>query len=156
MKFKDLKATNGWQDNGTGVLYQVAQHPIDQVCWYTRCPWPSPPMQGPEGQGAGCRAGRPVHPSKPLIPCSEAVETWAVKNYQSLSRTSNTRLCSCENRTLSTTPWRPTFQPSWLLDYRFLIKKHWYTYASYSVCFYFYCSVEAARGHLICLIYDRP
>ena len=28
---KGLKATNERQDNGTGVLYQVAQHPIDQV-----------------------------------------------------------------------------------------------------------------------------
>ena len=27
--FKGLKATNEWQDDGTGVLHQVAQHPID-------------------------------------------------------------------------------------------------------------------------------
>ena len=33
---KGLKATNEWQDDGTGVLHQVAQHPIDQVYFYTR------------------------------------------------------------------------------------------------------------------------
>ena len=27
--FKGLKATNGWQDDGTGVLLQVVQHPTD-------------------------------------------------------------------------------------------------------------------------------
>ena len=29
--FEGLKATNEWQDTGTGVLHQVAQHPIDQL-----------------------------------------------------------------------------------------------------------------------------
>ena len=28
---KGLKATNEWQDDGTGILHQVAQFPIDQV-----------------------------------------------------------------------------------------------------------------------------
>ena len=28
--FKGLKVTTEWQDNGTGVLHQVAQHPIDR------------------------------------------------------------------------------------------------------------------------------
>ena len=36
--FKGLKATNGQQDDGTGILHQVAQFPIDQVYFYTRCP----------------------------------------------------------------------------------------------------------------------
>ena len=31
---KGLNATNEWQDDGTGVLHQVAQFPIDQVCLY--------------------------------------------------------------------------------------------------------------------------
>ena len=26
--FKDLKTTNEWQDDGIGILHQVAQHPI--------------------------------------------------------------------------------------------------------------------------------
>ena len=46
-----LKATNEWQDDGTSVLHQVAQHPIDQVCLYTRHPYPSRPDL--EGQGTG-------------------------------------------------------------------------------------------------------
>ena len=31
MLFKGLKATNAQLDNGTGILHQVAQFPIDQV-----------------------------------------------------------------------------------------------------------------------------
>ena len=33
--FKGLKATNKQQDDGTGVLHQVAQHPIDQAYGYS-------------------------------------------------------------------------------------------------------------------------
>ena len=66
-----LMATNKRQDNGTGVLHQVAQQPIDQVYRYIRHPCPSLPMQDLKGQGTGCRTGRPVCPSKPHTPCSE-------------------------------------------------------------------------------------
>ena len=39
-----LKTTNERQDDGAGILHQVAQFPIDQVYFiYTRCPCPSPP-----------------------------------------------------------------------------------------------------------------
>ena len=64
------RATNGQQDNRTGILHQVAQHPIDQAYLYTRCPWLSPPMPDLEEQGTGCKAGRPVRPSKTTTPCS--------------------------------------------------------------------------------------
>ena len=37
-RFKDLKDTNGQQDNGTSILHKVAQHTIDQVHLYTRYP----------------------------------------------------------------------------------------------------------------------
>ena len=40
-----LKATNELQDDRTGVLHQVAQHPIDQVYLYARRPCPSLPTQ---------------------------------------------------------------------------------------------------------------
>ena len=41
-----LKATNELQDDGAGILHQVAQFPIGQVYFiYTRRPCPSPPMQ---------------------------------------------------------------------------------------------------------------
>ena len=43
-----LKATNEWQDSGTGILHQVTQHPIDQVYLYTRHPCPFPPTQNLE------------------------------------------------------------------------------------------------------------
>ena len=44
-----LKATNEQQDDGAGILHQVAQFPIDQVYFiYTRRPCPSPPTQDPE------------------------------------------------------------------------------------------------------------
>ena len=39
---KDLKATNEWQDDGAGILHEMAQFPIDQVYLYTRLPCPSP------------------------------------------------------------------------------------------------------------------
>ena len=45
---KGSKATNERQGDGTGVLLQVAQFPIDQVYLYTRRPCPSPPTQDPE------------------------------------------------------------------------------------------------------------
>ena len=37
-RFKGLIATNEWQDNGSGILHQVTQFPIDQVYLYTRHP----------------------------------------------------------------------------------------------------------------------
>ena len=46
--FKGSMATNEQQDDGTGGLHQVAQHPIDQVYLYTGCPCPSLPTQDPE------------------------------------------------------------------------------------------------------------
>ena len=52
---KGLKATNERQDDGAGILHQVAQFPIDQVYFvYTRVPCPSLPTQDPERQGNGC------------------------------------------------------------------------------------------------------
>ena len=42
---KGLKVTNERQDDGTGVLHQVAQLPTDQVYLYTRHRCPSPPTQ---------------------------------------------------------------------------------------------------------------
>ena len=49
-----VKATNERQDDGAGILHQVAQFPIDQVYFiYTRRPCPSPPTQDPERQGTG-------------------------------------------------------------------------------------------------------
>ena len=53
--FQSLKATNKWQDNGTDILHLVAQHPINQIYLYTRCPCPSTPTQDLEGQGTGCK-----------------------------------------------------------------------------------------------------
>ena len=47
-RFQGLKATNEQQDNGTGILHQVAQHPKDQVYLYKRRPSPSPLTQHPE------------------------------------------------------------------------------------------------------------
>ena len=41
--FKDLKATNEQQDDGTGILHQVTQCPIDQVYFIYKVP-----MQDPE------------------------------------------------------------------------------------------------------------
>ena len=35
-----LKATNEWQDDGAGILYQVAQFPIDQVYLIYKAPMP--------------------------------------------------------------------------------------------------------------------
>ena len=67
-----LKVTNEQQDDGAGILHQVAQFPVDQVYLYTRCPCPSPPMQDPERQGAGCKASRPICLSEPPTPCSES------------------------------------------------------------------------------------
>ena len=32
--FKGLKISHEWQDDGTGVVHQVAQFPIDQVGLY--------------------------------------------------------------------------------------------------------------------------
>ena len=73
---KGLKVTNEWQDDGTGILHQVAQFPIDQVGYSS--------IQGahtlsthakPRDKGTDCRAGRPICPSKtphPLL--REAVE----------------------------------------------------------------------------------
>ena len=61
--FKGLKATNKQQNDGIGILHQVAQFPIDQVYFvyiyiyiyiYTRHPCPSLPMQDPERQDTGC------------------------------------------------------------------------------------------------------
>ena len=50
-----LKATNEQQDDGAGILHQVAQFPIDQVYFiFTRHPCPSPPTQDPLRQGTGC------------------------------------------------------------------------------------------------------
>ena len=63
--FNGLKATSERQDDGAGILHQVAQFPIDQVYLYTRHPCPSPSTQDPEKQGNGCRAGGPISPSKP-------------------------------------------------------------------------------------------
>ena len=58
--FKGLNAINEQQDDGAGILHQVAHFPIDQVHFiYTRCPCPSPPMQDPERQGIARKAGRP-------------------------------------------------------------------------------------------------
>ena len=52
---KRSKATNERQDDGAGILHQVAQFPTDQVYFiYTRRPCPSPPTQDPERQGTGC------------------------------------------------------------------------------------------------------
>ena len=68
---KVLKATKERQDNWTGVLHRIAQHPVEQVYLYTRCPCPFLPKQELEGQDTGCRAGRPMHPSEPPTPCSE-------------------------------------------------------------------------------------
>ena len=86
--FKGLKATRKRQDNGTGVLHQIAQHPIHQISLYTRCPCPSPPMQDLERQSSGCRAGKPMHPSKPRQPLLKvAVETFGQwKFYRCLER----------------------------------------------------------------------
>ena len=42
-QIQGLKATNEWQDDGTGVLHQVAQHSTGQVYLYTRHPCPSLP-----------------------------------------------------------------------------------------------------------------
>ena len=64
-QFKGLKAPIEQQDDGAGMLHQVAQFPIDQVCLYTRFLCPSPPMQDPERQGTGCKAGRPIRPFEP-------------------------------------------------------------------------------------------
>ena len=69
--FKGLKATNRRQDNQTGVLHQVAQHPIYHVYLYKRCPCPSSSMQDLEEQGTACRGGRSTHPSKPPTPSSK-------------------------------------------------------------------------------------
>ena len=55
LNFPRLKATNERQDDGAGMLHQVAQFPIDQVYFiYTRPPCPSPATQGPGRQGTGC------------------------------------------------------------------------------------------------------
>ena len=58
MENHGLKANNERQDDGTVILHQVAQHPIDQVYLYTRHPCPFPPTQDLERQGFSCRAGR--------------------------------------------------------------------------------------------------
>ena len=109
-----LKRFKG-QDDGEGILHQVAQFPIELVYLHTRCPYPSLPTQDPERQGTGCRAGRLIHPSKsptrsrkwpvPAIiaglvhqkqqqPCSERPwNMWAVNNYQSLSHNATKSLC---------------------------------------------------------------
>ena len=42
---------NEQQDDGTGILHQVAQHPIDQVYLNTRRPCPSVHTQNLERQG---------------------------------------------------------------------------------------------------------
>ena len=93
-----LKATNEQQDNGTGVLHQVAQHPrpailIDKA-----------PKQDLEGQGTGCRVGRPVCPSKPPTPCSEMQLKCAGNEIftNSLSGASNAGPSRCEANALST------------------------------------------------------
>ena len=49
-------------------MLKIAQHPIDQVYLNIRCA--PPPTLDLEGQGTGCRTGRPVHPSKPFACCS--------------------------------------------------------------------------------------
>ena len=71
MIMKVLKATNEWQDDGTGILHQVAQHPINQVYGYTRRPSHSLLVHDLAEQGTGCRAGIPVHPSKLPTFCPE-------------------------------------------------------------------------------------
>ena len=38
LALKELKATNDRQDDGAGLLHQMAQFPIDQVYLYTRHP----------------------------------------------------------------------------------------------------------------------
>ena len=43
--FKGIKATNERQGNGTGILHQVAQYPIDLVHLSTRHPYPSLPAK---------------------------------------------------------------------------------------------------------------
>ena len=48
LHFKGLKATNEWQDDGTGTSHQVAQHPIDHVHLHARCPCPSPRVLKPK------------------------------------------------------------------------------------------------------------
>ena len=69
-RFQGLKATNEQQDNGTGILHQVAQHPIDQVYLYKRRPSPSPLTQDPERRY--WLQGRQVYvTSKPPTPCSD-------------------------------------------------------------------------------------
>ena len=79
---KVLQVTNEQQGNGTSILHQVAQHPIDQVYLYTRRPCPSLPTQDLEEQGTRCRAGRPMHPSKPPHPLLRgAVEKYGQWNF---------------------------------------------------------------------------
>ena len=51
----ELKAINERQDDGAGILHQVAQFPIDpQYSIYTRHPCPPPPTQDLERHGTGC------------------------------------------------------------------------------------------------------
>ena len=77
--FYRSKGTSEQEDNGTGVLHQVTQHPIGLVYLQgTHTPLhpprhtcPSLPTQDLEGQGTGFREGRLVHLSKPSTPCSE-------------------------------------------------------------------------------------
>ena len=63
-------------------------------------------MQDLEGQGTGCRAGRPVCPSRPHTPCSEG-QLKCVGNEDftdDLSRASNAGPSRCKAGALSTTP----------------------------------------------------
>ena len=88
--FKGVKATNEQQDNGTGVLHQVAQLPVDQVFLYTAHPCPSPPTQNLERdkvlapEQVGLYA--PLTPTPPPHPAQRGSgNVWAVNNYQSLN-----------------------------------------------------------------------
>ena len=84
--FKGLKATNEREDDGTGILHQVAQHPMDQVYGYTRRPCPSRPRKTWRDKVlAAKQVGLYALPNAPPLALRGSWNMWAVNNYRSLS-----------------------------------------------------------------------
>ena len=90
-RYKGLKATNERQDDGVGILHQVAQFPLDQVYFIYKASCPSPTTQDPERHKvlAAEQVGLYASLNPPSLAQRGSWNVWAVNNNQSLSEVLN-------------------------------------------------------------------
>ena len=85
-----LKATNEWQDDGEGILHQVAQFPIDQVYLIYKAPMPLSTHTRPRDKVlAAMQLSLYVPLNLPPLARRGSWNVQVVNNYQDLSEAFN-------------------------------------------------------------------